>query len=213
MELYTYFRSSSAYRVRIALGLKNIGYDAHYIHLNRGGGEQFSESYAQLNPAHLVPVLLDIEPMTQSLAILEYIEERYPTPALLPNTPEDKAWVRSLALQIACEIHPLNNLRVLKYLENILSVSDADKKSWIAHWVELGFTALEVSLSSSSRTGLCCFGDSPTFADCCLVPQIFNARRFNISLSAYPTLQRINEHLIQLPAFAAASPENQDDAE
>ena len=214
MELYTYFRSSASYRVRIAMHLKGLTGEQHFVHLTRDGGAQHKPEFAQLNPEELVPVLRDGDAtLTQSLAILEYLEARHPTPALLPSGEADKAWVRALALQVACEIHPLNNLRVLQYLERTLGVTAAQKQAWIAHWITLGFSALEVHLAKDARTGLCCFGDAPTLADCCLAPQIFNARRFGITLESYPTLARIDAHLATLEAFQKAAPGAQPDAE
>lgn len=214
MELHTYFRSSASYRVRIALALKGLQPQERFIHLTRGGGMQHSEEFARVNPARLVPVLQDGNAtIPQSLAILEYLEEIHPSPAMLPAHPADRAWVRALALQIACEIHPLNNLRVLQYLERDLHLRAEQKQAWIAHWITLGFSALEAQLANSSRTGSCCFGDAPTLADCCLVPQMFNARRFGIKMDAYPTLVRIDHHLTALETFRRASPEAQPDAE
>ncbi|MDP3753317.1 MAG: maleylacetoacetate isomerase [Polaromonas sp.] len=214
MELYTYFRSSSSYRVRIAMNLKRLSDKQHFVHLTRDGGAQHAPMFGALNPEHLVPVLRDGDAtLTQSLAMLEYLEERHPTPALLPQGEADRAWVRALALQVACEIHPLNNLRVLQYLDRTLGISPAQKQIWIAHWIALGFEALETHLADDPRTGLCCFGDSPTIADCCLAPQIFNARRFGIALDVYPTLVRIDAHLSSLDAFREAAPGTQPDAE
>jgi maleylacetoacetate isomerase len=214
MELYTYFRSSASYRVRIAMNLKGLSGEPHFVHLTRDGGAQHAPEFIRLNPEQLVPVLRDGDAtITQSLAMLEYLEERHPTPALLPANAADRAWVRSLALQIACEIHPLNNLRVLQYLEHTLGVTPAQKQAWIAHWIGLGLTALEAHLAGDSRTGLCCHGDAPTMADCCLAPQVFNARRFNIGFDAWPTVARIDAHLATLPAFRNAAPGAQPDAE
>lgn len=213
LVLYTYFRSSAAYRVRIALELKGLPYKAVPVHLVRGGGEQHSAAFAMLNPAELVPVLMDGEvTLTQSLAIIEYLDEVHPAPALLPPDAAGRARVRAIAQTIACEIHPLNNLRVLQRLEATLGASAQTKSDWYAHWVTLGFTALESMLSQSAATGRYCHGDTPTLADCCLVPQIYNAERFGISLAAYPTLCRIGQSCLELPAFQKASPEAQTDA-
>lgn len=215
MQLHNYFRSSASYRVRIALAWKGLAYDYLPVHLVRNGGAQNSDAFLALNPEGLVPAMVDDDGavLTQSLAMLEYIEERHPTPPLLPSTPADRAWTRALATQIACEIHPLNNLRVLKYLEQTLGVSAEQKLAWITHWITLGFASLESRLARDPRTGSCCLGDTPTFADLCLVPQMFNARRFNVPMDAFPTLVRIDAHLQQLDAFRAAAPGAQPDAE
>ena len=213
LVLHTYFRSSAAYRVRIALELKGLAFESVPVHLVRGGGEQHSAAFAALNPAELVPVLVDGETtLTQSLPILEYLDELHPEPALLPPEAVGRARVRAIAQTIACEIHPLNNLRVLQHLQATLGASAADKSLWYAHWVELGFSVLESMLSDSARTGRYCHGDTPTLADCCLVPQIYNAERFEVSLAAYPTLRRIGEACRALDAFQRAAPEAQPDA-
>jgi maleylacetoacetate isomerase len=213
-RLYTYFRSSAAYRVRIALNLKAIPYEAVPVHLLRGGGEQHSAEFARRNPAELVPLLEDGPlALSQSLAIIEYLEEKYPTPPLLPHGAEDRARARSLALGIACDIHPLNNLRVMQYLGSQLGVDEERRNAWSRHWIELGFAALERLLSRSGSAGPFCCGDSPTLADCCLVPQVFNALRAKCSLEPYPTLRRIHAHCAQLPAFERAAPGAQPDAE
>jgi maleylpyruvate isomerase len=212
--LHTYFRSSASYRVRIALNLK--GLDAHHVpvHLTRNGGEQNQEAYKALNPQGLVPVLSEGDlHLSQSLAILEYLEERYASPALLPASIADRAYVRQLALDIACEIHPLNNLRVLKFLTGTLGLTEGAKLEWIRHWITIGFEALERKLATAPQRGAFCFGDEPTLADCCLVPQMFNARRFEINLAPFPTLRSIDEVGQAHPAFAAAHPSVQPDAE
>ena len=214
LRLHGYFRSSAAYRVRIALNLKGLDYARLPVHLLRNGGEQHSPAYAALNPEELVPTLQDGDTLlTQSLAILEYLEERHPATPLLPASPGDRGWVRAIALQIACDVHPLNNLRVLKYLEGVLGITAEQKLAWIAHWIATGFDALEKRLAHDTRAGLCCYGDTPTLADCCLVPQVFGARRFNVSMEPYPTLARIDAHLATLPAFRQAAPGVQPDAE
>jgi maleylpyruvate isomerase len=214
IALYNYFRSSASYRVRIALELKGIGYEYVPVHLTRDGGEQFRSAYREMNPDALVPTFIGDEGdvLTQSLAIIEYLDELHPEPALLPHDASDRAYVRALAMQIACEIHPLNNLRVLGYLKNTLGIDDEAKNAWYAHWLHTGFDALEKRLSSDKRTGTLCFGDTPTLADLCLVPQVFNAERMNVSLDAYPSIRRIAAHARSIDAFARAEPARQKDA-
>jgi maleylacetoacetate isomerase len=214
MRLYDYFRSSAAYRLRIALNLKGVKPDERtFVHLRMGN--QRAQDYLALNPQGLVPALAldDGHVLTQSLAIIEYLEETVPNPPLLPEQPEARARVRAIALQIACEIHPLNNLRVLNYLLGTLGVTREQKDGWYRYWVDVGFEALERQLSREAETGKFCHGDSPTLADICLVPQLANARRFNIDLSPYPTLIRIEAACNTLPAFADAEPSRQPDAE
>jgi maleylpyruvate isomerase len=219
MTLYSYFRSSAAYRVRIALELKGLRYACIPVHLVRDGGQQLAPAYRALNPEALVPTLIepDGSALTQSLAIVEYLEEIQPEPALLPRRPVDRAYVRSIAMQIACEIHPIDNLRVLTYLKKTLGVSDEEKSAWYRHWVDLGFAALEAHLVHETRpggrVGRFCFGDTPTLADLCLVPQVFNAKRMNIPLDPYPTLERIANAAAEIEAFVRAAPGNQIDAE
>jgi maleylpyruvate isomerase len=214
MKLYSYFRSSAAYRVRIALNLKGLAYDYAPIHLLRDGGQQLKPGYRELNPDGIVPTLIEGDNvLTQSLAIIEYLEETHPEPALLPGTPLDRAFIRSVALQIACEIHPVDNLRVLKYLKHTLKVGEEAKNTWYRHWLESGFESLETRLAKDSRVGKLCFGDTPTLADLCLVPQVFNARRFDLDMSRYPTIERIANHAEQIDAFARAAPGQQPDAE
>ena len=218
MKLYSYFRSSASYRVRIALNLKGLPYEVVPVHLLRNGGEQFSPEYRALNPDALVPALVDndggaAKALTQSLAIIEYLEETHPMPRLLPADPFDRAFVRGIALSIACDVHPINNLRVLRYLVRNLKVSEDDKNTWYRHWCEQGLAAIETTLARDARTGLYCYGDTPTLADCFLVPQIANAQRLNCDLSAMPTVMRINEACLALDAFAKAAPANQPDAE
>lgn len=214
MELFGYFRSSASYRVRIGLNLKRLSCTHHFVHLTRDGGQQHASTFVALNPEQLVPVLLDGDlALSQSLAILEYLDEQYPAVPLLPKGATDRAWVRALALQIACDMHPLNNLRVLQYLERTLRVTAEQKQAWVAHWIGLGLKALEERLAADSRPGTCCFGDTPTLADCCLVPQLFNARRFGVAMDPYPTLSRIDAYLAGLPSFQAAAPGRQPDAE
>ena len=214
MKLYNYFRSSASFRVRIALALKGLDYEYAPVHLLKDGGQQFAAGFKAMNPAALVPVLDDNGTvLTQSLAIIEYLDETRPQPPLLPNDAAGRARVRALALTVACEIHPLHNLRVLGYLSNTLGVSDEQKNAWYRHWVETGLETLEQMLASDSRTGLCCHGDTPTLADICLVPQIFNAQRFKARLDHVPTVMRIHEHCLTLPAFARSVPALQPDAE
>lgn len=218
MKLYSYFRSSASYRVRIALNLKGLPYEVVPVHLLRNGGEQFSPEYRRLNPDALVPVLVnkvddEERELTQSLAIIEYLDESHPSPPLLPQDSLDRAHVRSIALSIACDIHPINNLRVLRYLVRNLKVSEDDKNAWYRHWCEQGLAALETTLSRDKRTGRFCYGNTPTLADCCLVPQIANAQRLNCDLSAMPIIMRINEACLGLEAFANAAPARQPDAE
>jgi maleylpyruvate isomerase len=214
MKLYSYFRSSASYRVRIALNLKNLPYDYVPVHLVREGGEQLKPEYRKVNGDGIVPTLVDgHEVLPQSLAIIEYLEEMHPEPPLLPGTPADRAYVRSVALQVACEIHPLNNLRVLKYLKHTLRVDDDAKDAWYRHWIEAGFATLDAHLAGSARTGKLCFGDTPTLADACLIPQVFNAQRFKVDTAKYSTIQRIYDHAMQIDAFARAAPGAQPDAE
>ena len=212
MLLYGYFRSSAAYRVRIALNLKGLAYDNHFIHLQKN--DQLAHEYAKLNPQKLVPALVDDgQVLTQSLAIIEYLDETHPEPPLLPKTPAERARVRALAQAIACDIHPINNLRVLRYLVKDLGLPDEKKDQWYRHWVETGLQAVEALLSGNPATGRFCHGDKPTLADICLVPQVANARRFNCGLSACPTVLRIDAECQKLEAFAQAAPGKQPDAE
>ncbi|MFL6651359.1 MAG: maleylacetoacetate isomerase [Sulfurifustaceae bacterium] len=214
MKLHNAFRSSASYRVRIALNLKGLDYEYRPVHLSRNGGEQFTAEFRAMNPQSLVPVLQDGERfLTQSLAIIEYLDETHPQPPLLPREPVARARVRALALAIACDMHPINNLRTLNYLTKQLGVSEDAKNAWYRHWVALGFQALEAQLAGSRETGAFCHGDTPGLADCCLIPQLFNARRFQCDISAYPTLLRIEQNCNALPAFQRAAPGQQPDAE
>jgi maleylpyruvate isomerase len=214
LQLYSYFRSSAAYRVRIALELKGLPYSYVPVHLLKDGGAQHAPPYQRLNPTELVPTLVDHDgyALGQSLAIMEYLDETQPEPALLPRDALGRARVRALAQSVACEIHPLNNLRVLQYLERDLGVTEAARSDWYRHWITLGFTALERMLASTPATGRFCHGDSPGLADCCLIPQIANARRFDTPLEAFPTIRRIEAACLALPAFQKAAPQVQPDA-
>ena len=212
MKLYGYFRSSAAYRVRIALNLKGIPWESVAVDLRAPVNAQHTREFRALNPHGLIPVLVDGErTLTQSLAILEYLEETHPQPPLLPHEPAARAEVRSLALAIACDIHPLNNLRVLNYLRSPLGHDDATVNAWYAHWITLGFNALEQQ-ARCLGDGRHLYGDSVTLADVCLVPQMANARRFSCDTAPFPTLRAICAHLETLPAFARAAPEAQPDA-
>ncbi|CAM3736802.1 maleylacetoacetate isomerase [Bordetella sputigena] len=213
MQLYSYFRSSAAYRVRIALNLKGLPYEYAPVHLLKDGGQQLKPEYTRLNPQALLPTLVDGDAvLTQSMAIIEYLEETHPQPPLLPATPIARARVRALAQGIACDIHPLNNLRVLRYLKREFDLPDEARDRWYRHWVESGLLALERMLADSPDTGTYCHGDTPTMADACLVPQVFNARRLDCDLSAMPNIVRIDAACLALPAFAQAAPDAQPDA-
>ena len=212
MKLYGYFRSSASYRVRIALSLKGLDYDLQPVHLRRG--EQRAPEFLQRNPQGLVPALEDDGALlTQSLAIIEYVEERHPEPPLLPPASVDRAWVRAMTQIVACDIHPINNLRILQYLENDLGLDDDARAAWARRWIDEGFAALDAMLKNEPRAGRHCFGDRPTLADVCLVPQVFNSRRVGVDLARYPTLTRIHDNCMGLPAFADQAPERQPDAE
>jgi maleylpyruvate isomerase len=214
MKLYTYFRSSAAYRVRIALNLKGLAYEALPVHLLRNGGEQLAPAYRDINPSALLPALEDSGAVIQqSLAILEYLEERHPLVPLLPADALGRARVRALALTIACDTHPLTNLRVLKHLKDHLGLSEEAKTEWYRHWLGEGMAMLEAHLEREGDTGRFCHGDAPTIADCCLVPQVFNAKRFELDLAPYPNIARINDNCAELKAFAAAHPLHQPDTE
>lgn len=212
MKLYGFFRSSAAFRVRIALNLKGIAYETRPIHLRRD--EQRAPSFLALNPQGLVPALEDDgEVLTQSLAIIEYLDETHPEPAFLPGHPADRARVRAMAQLVACDVHPLNNLRVLRYLADPLGHDEETIGRWYNHWIALGFEAFEKILAEDGLTGEFCHGDTPGLADICLVPQVFNARRYKLDMEPYPTIRRIFDSCMALEAFAQAAPERQRDAE
>ena len=213
MKLYTYFRSSAAFRVRIVLNLKRLAYEAKFVHLAKG--EHRKPEYASVNRQALVPTLEldDGTRLTQSLAIIEYLDEKHPQPSLVPKDALGRARVRSLALLVACEIHPLNNLRVLQYLKRSLGQSEEQVKAWYRHWIEEGLAKLEAELAGSAATGTHCHGNSPTMTDCCLVPQIFNAKRYDCDLAPYPVTMRVFETCMKLDAFDRAQPSKQPDAE
>ena len=212
--LYGYFRSSAAFRVRIALNLKGIKPELRFVHLRKDGGQQNTAEYLALNPQGLIPMLVhNGAAIGQSLAIIEYLDEVVPEPTLLPRDPADRALVRQLADAVACDIHPVNNLRVLNYLRDEMGASDEDRTKWQRRWIMQGFSALETWLSSSPQTGRFCHGDHPTMADIFLIPQMTNARRVQIDLEAYPTLLRIEKAAFDLSAFVDAQPQMQPDAE
>jgi maleylpyruvate isomerase len=215
MLLYSYFRSSAAYRVRIALNLKGIAHEQAHVHLLKDGGQQLADAYTRVNPTALVPTLVDDDGsvLIESMAILEYLEETRPHPALLPTDPLGRARVRALAQLIACDIHPLNNLRVLRYLKRELGVGDEARDDWYRHWTSVGLQAFEKLLQQSPAPGRYCHGDTPTLADVFLVPQVFNARRLNCDLAALPNVVRIDAQCRTLDAFERAAPEHQADAE
>ena len=213
LTLYDYWRSSACYRVRIALNLKGLRHARKSVHLVKDGGEQHAPAYREVNPQELVPALVDGQRVIrQSLAIIEYLEEAHGGAPLLPSLPRDRAHVRGLALLVACDIHPLGNLRVLQYLEREFGVAQDAREDWLRHWMREGLQAFETILAGDAATGAFCHGDTPTLADVCLVPQVYNANRFGLDLAPYPTIRAINERCLALPAFDAARPENQPDA-
>ena len=212
MKLYGFFRSSAAFRVRIALNLKGLAYDGVSIHLRRN--DQAKPDYRGVNPQSLVPTLEDGgETLIQSLAIIEYLDEIHPEPPLLPQTPGERARVRALADIVACDIHPINNLRVLRYLTHSFGHSESDVAVWYNHWIEAGFQALETLLARDGRTGTFCHGDRPGLADIALVPQVVNAERYRLDMAPYPTITRIHDSCMALAPFQAAHPDNQPDRE
>ena len=210
MKLYGYWRSSASYRVRIALHLKGLDFEYEPVHLVQDGGEQHSKAYAQLNPAHLVPTLVDgaLE-LNQSLAIIEYLDA-LAGPALVPADPKRAAIVRMLALDMACDLQPITNLRVLQYVSGTLEAGDEGRQAWIEHWVSKAFSAFEQRLEK--HAGVYCVGDTISLADLCLVPQVYNAQRFRVDLAPYPRIMQVYSHLQQLEAFQKAAPEQQPDA-
>ena len=213
LRLYSYWRSSAAYRVRIALNLKGMAYETMPVHLLRDGGEQHAPPFSDLNPQELVPVLMHGNRiLRQSMAIMEYLDETWPTPPLMPATARDRQRVRALAQVIACDIHPLNNLRVLQYFEQEWNVPQPERDEWVRHWIMEGLAAAEAMVADHPSTGTYCEGNIPSLADCCLIPQIYNARRFGVDMGRFPALQRIEAACLELPAFDAARPERQPDA-
>ena len=215
LVLYGYWRSSAAYRVRIALNLKGLEYESRPVHLVRDGGEQHGDAYRGINPQQLVPCLLDGERViTQSLAILEYLDEMHPElgTALLPMDARGRSRVRALAMVVACDMHPLGNLRVLQRLESQFGADEEQRAEWSRYWMETGFTALETMLVDSAATGRYCHGETPSVADICLVPQVYNALRWKLPMAAYPTVWRIYQSCNELEAFRRAVPEAQSDA-
>ena len=212
MKLYGYWRSTAAYRVRIAMHLKGITFEPISVHLVKNGGEQHDSAYSELNPNHLVPTLVDGDfTLNQSLAIIDYLDQTIRENALYPIEAKSRAKVQALALDIACEIHPLNNLRVQKYLTNSLSITGEAKQLWIEYWMDVGFISIEKKLTSSA--GQFCFADTVSVADICLVAQVYNAHRFNVDMSAYPLINKVVKNCNKLPAFIRALPENQLDAQ
>lgn len=213
MKLHSYWRSSAAYRVRIALNLKGLDYEIAPVHMLKDGGEQRQADYLAVNPQGLIPTLEDGDlKLGQSLAIMDYLEAKHPEPALYPQALEERALAQQLALAIACDIHPLNNLRALKYLKNDLGMEDAARDSWYRHWIRAGFAAMETLLRERGWRGPHCLGQQVTLADACLVPQMYNARRFETPLDDFPILTKIDAACLELPAFQQAAPENQADA-
>ncbi len=213
LVLHTYWRSSAAYRVRIALHLKGLAFESVPVHLLQDGGQQRTPAFAARNPQRLVPTLQHgAAVLTQSLAIIEYLDEVWPEPSLLPGDATARNRARALAQLVACDIHPLGNLRVLQFLEHAWSLDQAQRAQWIERWIGDGLAAFEVLLARAPQTGAFCIGDAPTIADCALVPQLYNARRFGVSLDAFPRIRAIEAACLALPAFDAARPEAQPDA-
>lgn len=213
LRLYSYWRSTATYRVRIALNLKRLQYEIVPVHLLEGGGQHRTNEYRTIHPQALVPALNHGHRIfRQSLAIIEYLDETWPDPPLLPATARDRARARAIAQAIACDVHPLNNLRVLQHFEKEWNVPTPEREEWVRHWIREGFAAVEMMLAEHLSTGTFCDGEQPGMADCCLVPQVYNARRFSVELDCYPTIRRIYDACMKLPAFEAARPELQPDA-
>ncbi len=214
LTLYSYYRSTAAYPVRIALNYKNIPYDVVPVHLIKDGGENWKQEYLDINPQGLVPALaVGDRVIFQSMAILEYLEEAYPDKPLLPEDPVDRAFVRGLAQIIACDIHPINNLRILDYLKKEMKANKEQVDKWYCNWISEGLSAIEMHLRKSAKYGAYCFGDTPTLADAYLVPQLFNAHRFNCNILPYPLINEIEQNCMEIQAFIDAAPENQADAD
>lgn len=213
-KLYSYFRSSAAYRVRIALNLKNIPYDVVGVHLVNDGGQHRLPDYLEKNPQGLIPTLEDSQGQCyrQSLNIIDYLDQQHPKPLMVPQDTLARSYVLEIAMMVANDIHPLNNLRVLNYLKNELHISEDVKKDWYHHWVQMGFETIETWLRRHNRAKNCCLGNTPTLADACLIPQVYNALRFDCQMDHYPTIRRIYEHCTNLSPFIHAAPENQPDA-
>src|SRR5450432_2858447 len=213
LKLYSYWRSSAAFRARIALNLKGLVYDTVPVHLTDAGGQQHATSFRELNPQELIPVLVDgVRVIRQSMAIIEYLDEVYDGERkILPATARERARVRALAQMVACDIHPLNNLRVMQYLEREFNTPQVERERWTQHWMREGFAAVESLLADNPSTGLFCEGDEPTLADICLVPQVYNAQRWSVDMGDFPLIWRINAECMKLDAFERAKPENQPD--
>ena len=212
LTLHTYWRSSAAYRVRIALNLKGLSYKSVFVDLLKAGGENWKPEYRKINPQGFVPALqVGDDILTQSMAIIEYLDEVYPEPRLLPEDPVKKAYIRSLVQLIACDIHPVNNLRIIDYLKNPLGIDQAARDQWYQHWISEGFKALEVQLVNH-RTGLYGCGDSPCLLDAFLIPQVYNAHRFHCDMTQFPVIEQVNHQCFLLESFQQASPDHQEDA-
>ena len=213
IRLYSYWRSSAAYRVRIALNLKGLPFETMPVHLLQDGGQQHTPEFNDLNPQELVPVLMHGNRiLRQSMSIIEYLDETWPTPPLMPATARERQRVRAIAQMIACDIHPLNNLRVLQFMDKTWNVPQPERDTWTRHWIKVGLDAVEDTLCDNPSTGDFCDGEQPTMADCCLVPQVFNAERFGVDMAPYRTIRRIVQTCLAMDEFKKARPENQPDA-